>query len=100
VATLVRIRLRPGRHASTVAPSIDRYELPIRVMINKAAKCERCRHFVGKWRWARGREAGLQTGHPAAWCSLREGQAAHCPWKLLAVLPELVGAGTLFWHAR
>ncbi len=36
----------------------------------------------------------------AAWCSLREGQAAHCPWKLSAVLPELAGAGTLFWHAR
>ena len=34
-------------------------------------------------------------------CSLTQGrQAAHCPWKLSAVLPELAGAGALFWQAR
>jgi hypothetical protein len=57
------------------------------------------RTFLPGGKGSGGRPA-LQTGRPAAWCSLREGQAAHCPWKLSAVLPELAGAGTLFWHAR
>ena len=34
-------------------------------------------------------------------CSLSKGrQAAHCPRKLSAVLPELAGAGALFWQVR